>query len=316
MRTTVANETIKTTVQGGTELMQQALKRHVPAELLSRVHLSVSATTDRTRRLKPHLFWAHQSYDQPSVQNLKDPYVAATIDQFVFVSHWQQEQYERFLGVPRGKGVVVKNAIEPIPAQPKSTGPLKLIYTSTPFRGLDVLLDAFAALGRPDAELHIYSGMGLYGRPAEDIRFAELYARAKAIPNVQYHGVVSNDAVRQALQTAHIFAYPSTWEETSCLSLIEALSAGCLAVTPNLAALPETASGYARLYPFATDKRAHAERFAAELDRAISAFWQPALQQRLSDQQRYFDEHYSWQRRKGEWEQLLQQIISASVYHR
>ena len=39
-----------------------------------------------------------------------------------------------------------------------------------------------------------------------------------------YHGFKPNDVVRKALSEAHIFAYPSIWVETSCISAIEAMS--------------------------------------------------------------------------------------------
>ncbi len=248
------NETKTLPGKGGTEILLGNLHKYVSAELLGKVHFSVSAAVGRARHLKLHIFWAHQSYDQPSVANLRDPLVQNTIDWFVFVSEWQREQYVKYLYIPIEKSVVIRNAIEPIAAIEKSKGRLKLVYTSTPFRGLDVLLDAFLILGRAEVELHIYSGMGLYGRAHEDVTFKELYARADAMENVVFHGVVSNNEVREAVQQSHIFAYPSTWEETSCLAMIEAMSAGCLAVVPELGALPETASGFAQLYDYESDK--------------------------------------------------------------
>ncbi len=240
------------------------------------------------RHLKPHIFWAHQSYDQPSIQNLRHPEVVDAIDAFVFVSEWQRAQYLLRFPIPPAKTLVIRNAIEPIEPHTKERGPIKLIYTSTPFRGFDVLLDAFALLGRSDVELHIYSGMGLYGRAWEDAKFAHLYRRAQGMKGVFYHGAVPNEAVREALKHAHIFAYPSTWEETSCLALIEAMSAGCRAVVPVLGALPETASGFAQLYRYTPDKKEHAAKFAHEIGTAADAFWSPQTQQQLALQKTFF----------------------------
>jgi len=294
---------------GGTELLFAGLRKHVPTALLSKVHISVSAVDSPIRHLKPHIFWAHQSYDQPSVQNLRDPLVQASIDCFVFVSEWQKGKYIEHFGIPEEKCVVIRNAILPIPVHAKPAGKIRLIYTSTPFRGLDVLLDAFTQLQNENVELYIYSGMALYGRPLEDARFAALYQQAKSMPNVTYHGVVSNDEIREALQSAHIFAYPSTWEETSCVALIEALSAGCLAVAPTLGALSETGNDFAQLYPYEPDKKAHAQSFATELKEAIERLRTPKTQTHLGAQVMYYNQNYSWQTRKKEWEALLTQLI-------
>ena len=40
----------------------------------------------------------------------------------------------------------------------------------------------------------------------------------------------------------HIFAYPNIWEETSCISAIEALGSGLHAIVTNYGALYETCS--------------------------------------------------------------------------
>lgn len=295
---------------GGTELLLNNLCRYVPAFVRDKAYISVQIPQSGARHLKRFILWEHQSYDQPSVLALKDERILSVIDSIVFVSEWQKEQYIKHFPIPAEKAVVIKNAIEPIPEHKKPRSPLRLIYTSTPFRGLDVLLDAFELLDRQNIELHIYSGMSLYGseRAAEDVRFLPLYQKAQNMLGVFYHGVVSNEEVRKALQEAHIFAYPNTWEETSCLSLIEAMSAGTLAVIPEHGALSETASGYAQLYPFIADKKKHAERFASLLTNAIDHFWGIENQQRLREQKAFFDAYYSWNTRKEEWVKLINEV--------
>jgi glycosyltransferase involved in cell wall biosynthesis len=79
---------------------------------------------------------------------------------------------------------------------------------------------------------------------------------------VVYRGSIPNSELRAELPTFDILAYPNTFEETSCIAVIEALSAGLRVVTSNLGALPETTEGWARMYPYLMDPSLHAQTFA------------------------------------------------------
>ena len=50
---------------------------------------------------------------------------------------------------------------------------------------------------------------------------------------VQSH-YVENKKIITLLKKMHIFAFPSIWTETSCISAIESMAAGCQVVTTNL----------------------------------------------------------------------------------
>ena len=75
---------------------------------------------------------------------------------------------------------------------------------------------------------NIQNSFEIYGKPELDYHFNNLYDTIKNHKHMTYHGTVSNDEIREALKNAHIFSYPSNFEETSCLCLIEAMSAGCV----------------------------------------------------------------------------------------
>jgi hypothetical protein len=96
---------------------------------------------------------------------------------------------------------------------------------------LDILLDSFELLGRTDVELDVYSSAKIYGDHFVKItqgRFDELFERTRTTPGVTFHEYQPNEVVRSALQRAHIFAYPSIFEETSCLAAIEAAAQAVL----------------------------------------------------------------------------------------
>ena len=125
---------------------------------------------------------------------------------------------------------------------------------------------------------------------------------------MNYHGTVSNDEIRSALQQTHILAYPNVYPETGCISVIEAMSAGCIVVCPNLGVLPETCANFAWMYGFVQDKTEHARKFAYVLKDAINNFWEPPVQSGLAFQKQYYDMHYDIETTAKQWIMMLETI--------
>lgn len=266
----------------------------------SNVHIHVS-TVQNIVPDKINIFWAHQAHDQPSVQNI--PWDA--LHTAIFVSEWQRSQYIKYLGAPEDRSIVIRNAIIPIKTLRRCDGKIKIIYTSTPFRGLDILLNAFDELNRDDVELHVYSSMKLYGTEYHanlDVQYRPLYDQAARLGH--YHGSVPNKELREALTRSDIFAYPNTWEETSCLCAIEAISAGCYTITSDLGALRELRPNVLYSPTFG-----HLDQFKSLLNTAInnvkSGNWK--------DNRIAFNREYDWNTRKHEWAGILEKISTGNT---
>ena len=125
---------------------------------------------------------------------------------------------------------------------------------------------------------------------------------------MNYHGTVSNDEIRSALQQTHILAYPNVYPETGCISAIEAMSAGCIVVCPNLGVLPETCANFAWMYGFVQDKTEHARKFAYVLKDAINNFWESPVQAGIAFQKQYYDMHYDIETTAKQWTMMLETI--------
>ena len=297
--------------QGGTEILYDTLVSKInPADYGINLIKSVCDSSALESGLK-NIVWQHLSYDQPLVAGMQSINFTNSVDAFVYVSHWQYQQFRSVFPYPFRKGHVIKNAINPIEYVPKDRdGKLRLIYTSTPWRGLDVLLDSWEMLGRDDAELHVFSSTKIYGdgfaATGEAKAFEPLLDRAASTSGVVFHGYQPNDVVRLAVQDAHIFAYPSVFEETSCLSMIEAGAAGCSLLATNLGALPETCSEFARLLPISRSRDELVSGFAAAMNVEINSFW--GRQDALKRQSDFFNEFYSWDRRVPEWSKLFELV--------
>jgi len=312
------NETNKNSA-GGTELMQKRIYGgDIPRELLEKVQIIFSRVRNLDDRKK--IFYAHDLPEDPESSRLSDPMFRKKIDKFVFVSNWQMEKYHEVRGVEYSKSLVIKNAIEPIDVSKRTTSDkIRFIYHTTPHRGLEILVPVFVKLAEEhkDIELNVYSSFGLYGDNwlARDEMYKPIFDICKEHPQINYHGAVSNEEIRTALLSSDIYAYPSIWKETSCLSLIEAMSAKLLCVHPNYGALTETAMGLTWMYQWNEDKNAHASNIYSILQQAINIFrtQREAIDADLHLQKIQTDRIHSWTNKAPEWTALLHSVVSNST---
>lgn len=295
---------------GGSETMYGNIQHLIPDNVnLMLNHFDFDST-------KFNIHWQHQYHDQPSVQFIRDKNIQNRLDATVFVSYHQKHLYEQYHNFPKEKGIVIKNAIWPFEKVNKPKNKINLIYTSTPFRGLNILLASFALLlkNRPYLRdivtLDVFSSMKLYGYP--DDQYKEMYDFAMNHPNINYHGVVRQEELRKHLLNSHIFAYPSIWEETSCISAIEAMAAGAIPVVSDIGALPETCGDFGLYYsPVSTDiynnyrHVDHVNQYANMLEFVITEYLNnPPVDMinRMTDHYNYF---YNWEYRLEEWKSLF-----------
>lgn len=292
--------------RGGTEILYDRLAESID---LTGINLIKSvASPAMIDRSKINVLWEHLNYDQPNVQGLKNSALIDQLDAIVFVSHWQHDQFRRHFPIPGNKCYVIQNATEHSTHHVKPSGKIRLIYTSTPWRGLKVLVDVWEKMNRPDVELVVYSGTKIYGQEFHDRehpKFAPIYDRLRNLPGVTYIDYAPNEEVRRALRSAHIMAYPNTWEETSCLSAMEALTAGCKVVTTVYGALPETCGIWADYIPAAANM---VDRYADALNRAIDTYWEDETQYKLLDQVDHYNRYWTWEYRLRQWDGFFKEM--------
>lgn len=296
--------------QGGTELMNSALYQRVDNDLLEQFNI-IKSRVRHVDSEKQNVLWLHDLWNDPEALHLQDEEQRKRFSKLVFVSNYQLSTYNMGLGVPYSESVVLKNAIEPIEEHNKPTDQVRLIYHTTPHRGLNIVyaaVEAIAAQLGDQIHLDVYSSFEAYGWPERDEPYKPLYEKIKEHPQMTYHGFKPNPVVREALKQAHIFAYPSVWQETSCIAAIEAMSAGCEVVCPNLAALPETTMGYARMYQFNEDMNVHGNVFVNLLMAAIQQRFDDGMIAKLKNQKNMIDMTYNWDFRAAEWEMLLKNL--------
>jgi len=158
-------------------------------------------------------------------------------------------------------------------------------------------------------ELDVFSSFGLYGWQEKDEQFKPLFDELDAHPKINNHGAQPNDVVREALTKSHIFAYPSIWEETSCLCLMEAMSAGCLCVHSSYGALFETAANLTVMYQYNENLNNHAGIFYDLLNHSIENINNEALVNKTKSQKIYADHFYNIDLKATQWESLITSLL-------
>jgi glycosyltransferase involved in cell wall biosynthesis len=301
--------------KGGTEILKEQLIAQLPEGIVDNINLIGSIChPSLIQKDKVNIIWQHLSYDQPNVQYMKDRKFVDSVDYFVYVSHWQYNKFREHFQIPEYKSIVIKNATYEFKDTPRNVGGrTKLLYTSTPWRGLAVLIKAIEILNtkRDDFTLDIYSSTKIYGtafEKSEEGKFDDLFNLCKKTKNVNLHGYTSNEDIRKAVSNAHIYAYPSIFEETSCLSAIEALSAGCKVVTTNYGALLETCAEFATMIEFDSSAINLIHRYADALNTVLDKYKNNDYKKELEMQKQYYNNYYSWNTRIEEWKNFLEYV--------
>jgi glycosyltransferase involved in cell wall biosynthesis len=241
-----------------------------------------------------YIFWIHNNIAQFSGsvgRVLNNDLVRRQTSFVVAVSEWERRTLSKELNLGLDRIITVPNAIEMLTPKPnkfKSVEKVKIVHASSAYRGMEVLLNA-VPLMKEDFELNIFNEF----YPDVPHNFNKV---AVNDPRVNFWGKTPRKMVYKFFEESHIHAYPSTYPETSCLTQMEALSAGCYAVYSDLGALPETSMGHGVMIPF---NEMTPERYAEELDKAIRKIKSEGYD--YTKQVEDMNNNFSWDRAKQNW---------------
>ena len=304
--------------KGGTELQLGFLTKHVDKSLLDQVQICTSIP-DKVPLdpNKVNILWQKNSWDQPNLYPwFKNKANHHKYDWYVFNSHWNHEKFRMMFGLPTEKCIVIKNGVDKIEqSEPYQKGqPIKIIHQNTPWRGLSVLLGAMQLIKNPLITLDVYSSCEVYGKDfmeKNDHNYKALYDQAESLPNVNYIGYKSNEYIREHIKDYNMYVYPSIFEETSCISLLESMAAGLYCITTNYGALFETGAEFPMYIAYDNNYRNLAEKFAYGIEASATALHEPSIQEHLTTQSNYTKKYYNWNKQASSWTRFLQGAINA-----
>ena len=297
---------------GGSENQFRLLLKHLPDESFKDINLILNSTNyDLLEKDKINVLWMHHFVNQKEAKNLASKDFVNKLNWIVYNSNWNLDQHTKYFQVPKNKSVVIRNAIEKISFVEKPSDKINLIYHTTPWRGLKILLKVFKNLNLENVELNVFSSTIIYGKKFDEVlgkNYEDLFNECKNTKNVNYFGFLKNEEIIQQLKKMHIFAHPSIWPETSCIAAIEAMAAGCEVVTTDLGALSETCSPFGKIINFEKEPEDLEIKYNEVLLNSIKNFWSDKTQKKLKLQRETINATYSWDKRSVEWKNFFNEI--------
>lgn len=269
------------------------------------INAAIGQRIRKTGIKTPMVLWSGHDADQEAVADLKWPKERNAWNRVVVGSEYQRARYTSAFGsLPMsviGLAIAPPFLNEPLqsPWHERGIAPV-LAYTSTPFRGLDRLLDAFPEIREavPGVRLRIYSDMRVYR--ADDAPYQPLYAKARDMYGVEYVGSIGQRELARQLAGCAVLTLPSTFPETYCVAAVEAASVGAVPLVTPLGALNEVL-GWAALYT------THSDYGRAVINVVAALHDERMIDARMKAAQRIRRE-CCWSMRAVQWEILIEGV--------
>lgn len=192
----------------------------------------------------------------------------------------------------------------------------RLIWTSSPDRGLKETLDIFERASEQvdGLELHAFYGMDnidkICGGDRKKAPWRESwrqYDRACAMPGVTWRGRIGQRELKRELFAAGIWHYPTWFPETSCISCMEAQACGCIPITN-----PIWATGYNVRHGVMVEGTPNDPLVKARyVEALVSVAGNADAQERIrGPMMQWAREHFSWERWVDQWEEWMTEVPS------
>jgi len=284
---------------GGSENQLRFLLKYLPDESFKKINLILNNTDPNLiENERINILWMQHFVNQKESLNLGSKDYVDKLDYIVFNSNWNFEKFYYQFKIPESKSLVIRNAVEKIEFHEKPKDKINLIYHTTPWRGLVNLVKIFKSLNLENVELYVCSSTKIYGKKFNDVvqkNYEKIFEECKNTKNINYMGFVENKKIIELLKKMHIYSFPSIWPETSCISAIESMAAGCEIVTTNLGALYETCAPFGTFVGFDSNLNNLETKYKKTLLNSVKNYWSVENQKKLKLQHQTINLTYSWE---------------------
>jgi len=187
--------------------------------------------------------WMHDTDAGPNLTEER----AAKVDAVMALSDWHISHLVEMYPFLDGKCFIVGNGIDADRfTETVDRNVHKFVYTSSPDRGLEQALNYWPKIREqlPDAEFHVMYGWENFDKMGGPRDYQRHIMGLASQPGVVWRGRMGQKELARELMQASVMFYPGphTFDETFCIAALEAQAAGCVPVTRDNGALPETNS--------------------------------------------------------------------------
>ena len=272
-------------------------------------------------RSRVNVVWNHDIVTKQTAQYVTS--LMFKVDRLFVLSEFHRQQFQRLLDVPEDRYVVTRNGVDLDLVDQATKGakrnPDRVIYTSRPERGLDVLLTIWPELKRRRPRLKL--AIAHYENAGADAQMAEYLATLRRVmeelPDVTMLGPLNKRDLYRELASSALALYPATFPEVSCINALEAAACGTPMVASRYCALkesvadgPSAGSGSPRAESRGGETGAliagdpHGEEYQRRfVEAAISLLQDGERRERMAAAgRRRIEERYQWSQIAEEWE--------------
>ena len=233
------------------------------------------------------------------------------LDAIVCLSPWQHDYVMQQLRIGPEKLMILPYGIVPerFPANIRRRQH-RFIYSSSPDRGLDTLLEIFPRIRAelPDAELHVYYGFDnlekiLAHSPGSELQeYIDFLKTRLNQPGVFYHGRIGQKRLAEEMARSDVWLYPTRFTETYCMTALEAQAAGVLCICTDLGSLTTTVGSRGILLK----GDAYSEEYRREaVETTISLLRDRRKRNAITARAREWARRQTWSARGREWAALF-----------
>lgn len=310
---TVYGMPVKESVYDGVTYLDHSKYKNLECDLLLSSRNPWAVDAHFNIKFKKSILWMHDAH----MGTHFSPERLEKFDKVFALSNWHANLLKQMYPfLPPEKIIITSNGIDTSLYNkhiPKKY--YKLIYSSSPNRGLDVLLNIWQDMIKiiPFMELHVYYGfdilkLTLQNNPEELKKISNLENLCKTTTNVFLHGRVCPEELADAQLSSGIWAYPTSFYETSCITAMEAQAAGLDIITTPIGALPETIGNNGTFVNGDSNSRKYQNEFKEKLFQAIL---KPNQKEKLLIK-KYAKDNFDWQHVANKWSTIINDLFIGS----